>query len=188
MPPPNESATIHIKNLAPVSGNIFTMAAKPAISAKGDIYNLATGSGPIEVKFKIAKNMPGSSWDHSFNVSPFCAYLPGQAPCTITTGVPPALGFVVDMAANKQSFTLTIPDPTANPDVIYRLFVDRKDGAQFQTIIIDPRITNGGQPFEASLPKTYDAGLSALTLVLLAILMLAAGFGLGWVLAGGRRP
>jgi hypothetical protein len=178
-PKNNKPASIDVKGLA--------------TSSSGDLDVLSTANGTT-VKIVLAKKLVDDNQDaYSFNtVTPICVSPPGSTqPCDINNPLPTNWA-VSDVTT--EGLTLTVPalpdSGTGTASYKYTLYMNQtpKGGGTPVPITIDPRITNGGQPFEGSVVKTYDAGLSALTLVLLAILMLAAGFGLGWVLAGGRRP
>jgi hypothetical protein len=73
----------------------------------------------------------------------------------------------------------------------YNLFFDRYDSnGGVAKVQIDPRIKNGGVAYSAKdllPPSFYPAGFSGNMLLLLAILLLAAGTVFGWALAGGRK-
>jgi hypothetical protein len=158
----------------------------------GDVTVLNEASG-TDVTIALAKKLTSAGgWKYVFDTNPICIDPPGSTvPCREGDQLPG--GFKVSaVSAAGDSFTLSVPQlATGMVSYKYRLFMTRTKGDDVQDVIIDPRITNGGVGFaNASSSSTWKspADLSAETLVLLAILLLAAGTAFGWVLSGGRRP
>lgn len=157
-------------------------------SSKGDLTVLNTANG-TDVTIALAKKLVDDTGPkYSFNPdAPICIEPPGSTqPCK--AGDPLPQGFAISNVST-DGLTLSVPAlPTGTVSYKYSLFLTQtKADGTTTPVTIDPRITNGGQPFQPSLAQASDAGLSALTLVLLAILLLAAGTVFGWVLAGGRK-
>jgi hypothetical protein len=176
------------KNNKPASIDVKGLAA----NASGDLDVLSTTNGTT-VNIVLAKKLVdgGNQNRYSFDTAmPICVSAPGSTqPCK--AGEFPTTDWTVSNIST-DSLTLNVPAlPQGSggySSYKYSLFMfQTPKGGTPIPITIDPRITNGGQPFEGSVVKTYDAGLSGLTLLLLAILLLAAGTIFGWALAGGRK-
>lgn len=182
----DESAVLRIKDVTPIGNGIYTIAVKPDVNKKGDIGLLA-GNGVTEVKFKISKLMASTpGWKYSFAAEPFCVYQTGD-PCLATDNGQPAHGFEVSEVTDK-SFLLKIPDLGSSTSYYnYRLFAVRKQGGQSESVTIDPKIKPGGVSLiekDVTLAPQV-VGPSPIELVGASILLVAAAFSTGWIMATG---
>jgi hypothetical protein len=181
----NESAVVRIKDVEQISGNIYKIAVSPAVSQTGDLTELAA-AGATEVKFKIKNRMASTgNWKYDFAAEPFCVYKSPDTTCLATDNGQPKYGFSIkpDDPQSPNSFILTIPDlGTGSVEYSYRLFVNRKLGTQAETIIIDPKIKNGGL-YSKSLVWIDQGGFGTEILLFLGFIMFVAGLLIGrdWV-------